>query len=75
MPDGVPLFALQVNEKQQLLSSLNSKGVDPCQLKPYRAAFDEDMSGINSTDCHAPSALHLYFFAFLGLAKPHPRLS
>ena len=30
MPDGVPLFALQVSEKKQLLSSLNSRGVDPC---------------------------------------------
>jgi hypothetical protein len=30
MPDGVPLFALQVSDKKQLLSSLNSRGVDPC---------------------------------------------
>jgi hypothetical protein len=25
----VPLFALQVSDREQLLSSLNSKGVDP----------------------------------------------
>jgi hypothetical protein len=30
MPDGVPLFALQVSDKNQLLTSLNSRGVDPC---------------------------------------------
>jgi hypothetical protein len=30
MPDGVPLFALKVSDREQLLSSLNSKGVDPC---------------------------------------------
>jgi hypothetical protein len=30
MPDGVPLFALQVDDKKQLLSTLNSRGVDPC---------------------------------------------
>jgi hypothetical protein len=30
MPDGVPLFALEVSDREQLLSSLNSKGVDPC---------------------------------------------
>ncbi len=30
MPDGVPLFALQVSNREQLLSSLNSRGIDPC---------------------------------------------
>ncbi len=30
MPDGVPLFTLQVSDREQLLSSLNAKGVDPC---------------------------------------------
>jgi hypothetical protein len=30
MPDGVPLFALQVSNREQLLSSLNSRGVDLC---------------------------------------------
>jgi hypothetical protein len=30
MPDRVPLFALQVCDREQLLSSLKSRGLDPC---------------------------------------------
>jgi hypothetical protein len=30
MPDRVPLFALQVSDREQLLSSLKSRGLDPC---------------------------------------------
>jgi hypothetical protein len=30
MLDGVPLFALQVTDREQLLSSLKSRGLDPC---------------------------------------------
>ena len=34
MPDGAPLFALQVSDREQLLSSLNSRGVDACPPAP-----------------------------------------